>query len=209
MLSIVRSFIVVFRSAKDRKNAAFAERKATLFSRTMLSRPKRHHTPSWRPPMNRDHTHRRDRRQFLRDTFRAGTALAGYLWHDRDELSAVPIDPVARRVPPVDALTATWFGTSTLLFSDGTTDWMVDGWFSRPGPLRLVAGTIEPDLAAIDVHSWRLALAHEAAAAAIVASSSRWSAIRSGWSTRPWSDASRASTTIRSTPDSIDQTGGS
>ncbi len=37
VLSIVRSFIVVFRSAKDRKNATFAERKATLISRTMLT----------------------------------------------------------------------------------------------------------------------------------------------------------------------------
>jgi hypothetical protein len=37
-LSIVRFFIVVFRSAKDTKNATFAERKATLASRTMLTR---------------------------------------------------------------------------------------------------------------------------------------------------------------------------
>ncbi len=36
-VSIVRSFMVVFRSAKDRKNATFAERKATLISRTMLT----------------------------------------------------------------------------------------------------------------------------------------------------------------------------
>jgi L-ascorbate metabolism protein UlaG (beta-lactamase superfamily) len=51
---------------------------------------------------------------------------------------------------PAGAVTVRWTGTSTLLFSDGTTDWMVDGWFSRPGPLRVVAGTIEPDLAAIE-----------------------------------------------------------
>ncbi len=37
LVSIVRSFMVVFRSAKDRKNATFAERKATLISRTMLT----------------------------------------------------------------------------------------------------------------------------------------------------------------------------
>jgi L-ascorbate metabolism protein UlaG (beta-lactamase superfamily) len=41
-------------------------------------------------------------------------------------------------------------GTSTLLFSDGATHWMVDGWFSRPGPLRLVLGKIAPDLSAIE-----------------------------------------------------------
>ena len=36
-VSIVRSFIVAFRSAKEWKNATFAERKATLVFRTMLS----------------------------------------------------------------------------------------------------------------------------------------------------------------------------
>ena len=35
-LSIVRSFIVAFRSAKEWENATFAERKATLVFRTML-----------------------------------------------------------------------------------------------------------------------------------------------------------------------------
>lgn len=51
-------------------------------------------------------------------------------------------------IPP-GAVTVRWTGTSTLLFSDGETDWMVDGWFSRPGPIRVAAGTIEPDLEAI------------------------------------------------------------
>jgi len=35
-VSIVRSFIVVFRSAKEQRNAPFAERKATVICRTML-----------------------------------------------------------------------------------------------------------------------------------------------------------------------------
>ena len=65
-----------------------------------------------------------------------------------------PVDPAwaveGTRSVPAGAVTVRWTGTSTLLFSDGTTAWMVDGWFSRPGPLRLVAGTIEPDLAAIE-----------------------------------------------------------
>lgn len=51
-------------------------------------------------------------------------------------------------IPP-DALTVRFSGTSTLLFSDGETRWMVDGWFSRPGPLRLLLGEIAPDLDAI------------------------------------------------------------
>ena len=61
--------------------------------------------------------------------------LAYWLWQAREPLDAVPIEPVARRVPPVDALTATWFGTSTLLFDDGETQILIDGFVSRPSLL--------------------------------------------------------------------------
>lgn len=65
-----------------------------------------------------------------------------------------PVDPVwavsgSERIPD-GAVTVRFSGTATLLFSDGETQWMTDGWFSRPGPLRLLAGKIAPDLAAID-----------------------------------------------------------
>ena len=66
----------------------------------------------------------------------------------------VPVDPGwavggAEAVPP-GAVTVRFTGTSTLLFSDGDTQWMVDGWFSRPGPLQLLLGKIAPDLEAIE-----------------------------------------------------------
>ena len=65
----------------------------------------------------------------------------------------VPVDPawevVAAQKPPVNAVTVRFTGTSTLLFSDGKTAWMVDGWFSRPGVLTLARGKIGPDLDAI------------------------------------------------------------
>jgi len=51
---------------------------------------------------------------------------------------------------PDDALTVRFTGTSTLLFSDGETAWMVDGWFSRFGPIALLSGEIAPDVAAIE-----------------------------------------------------------
>ena len=34
---------------------------------------------------------------------------------------------------PEGAVTVRFTGTATLLFSDGETHWMTDGWFSRPG----------------------------------------------------------------------------
>ena len=65
-----------------------------------------------------------------------------------------PVDPawelVASDDIPDDAVTVRFSGTSTLLFSDGQTQWMTDGWFTRPGPLRLLLGKIGPDLVAIE-----------------------------------------------------------
>ncbi|MGW7823887.1 MBL fold metallo-hydrolase [Streptomyces puniciscabiei] len=39
----------------------------------------------------------------------------------------------------------TWFGVSSLLIGDGTTSIMIDGFFSRPGVLRVLATKIGPD----------------------------------------------------------------
>jgi L-ascorbate metabolism protein UlaG (beta-lactamase superfamily) len=65
-----------------------------------------------------------------------------------------PVDPQwavrgSDRIPP-GAVTVRFSGTATLLFSDGETQWMTDGWFTRPGPLRLILGKIGPDLQAIE-----------------------------------------------------------
>ncbi len=65
-----------------------------------------------------------------------------------------PVDPTWRLSEagdiPAGAVTVRFTGTSTLLFSDGDSQWMVDGWFSRPGPLALALGKIAPDMDAID-----------------------------------------------------------
>ena len=64
-----------------------------------------------------------------------------------------PVDPAWELEPtteiPEGAVTVRYAGTATLLFSDGVTHWMTDGWFSRPGPLTTLFGRIEPDLANI------------------------------------------------------------
>lgn len=64
-----------------------------------------------------------------------------------------PVDPnwalsPSKTIPP-GAITVRYTGTATLVFSDGETTWMTDGWFSRPGPLQVLFGKIEPDLDAI------------------------------------------------------------
>lgn len=64
-----------------------------------------------------------------------------------------PVDPAWALAPTVEApegsVTVRYTGTATLVFSDGETTWMTDGWFSRPGPLEALYGEIEPDLDAI------------------------------------------------------------
>src|SRR5262245_33708340 len=65
-----------------------------------------------------------------------------------------PVDPEwalsgSADIPP-GAVTVRWTGTATLVFSDGQTTWMTDGWFSRPGPLALALGKIAPDPGAIE-----------------------------------------------------------
>jgi L-ascorbate metabolism protein UlaG (beta-lactamase superfamily) len=50
---------------------------------------------------------------------------------------------------PEGSVTVRFTGTATLVFSDGETTWMTDGWFSRPGPLQVLFGKIKPDLDAI------------------------------------------------------------
>jgi len=82
-------------------------------------------------------------------------ALAGvFLAYALSVYDEPPVDPAwamrgSEHIPD-GAVTVRFSGTATLLFSDGETQWMTDGWFSRPGPLRLLAGKIGPDLQAIE-----------------------------------------------------------
>jgi L-ascorbate metabolism protein UlaG (beta-lactamase superfamily) len=47
--------------------------------------------------------------------------------------------------PDHTGLTVRFLGTSTLVFDDGETTWMTDGFCTRPGKLRLLFGTVAPD----------------------------------------------------------------
>ncbi|MCH2170463.1 MBL fold metallo-hydrolase [Myxococcota bacterium] len=82
------------------------------------------------------------------------TAIAGAAYWVLATYEPAPVNPAwavesgAAEVRP-GAVTVRFTGTSTLLFSDGETQWMTDGWFSRPGPLEVIAGPIAPDIEAI------------------------------------------------------------
>lgn len=52
--------------------------------------------------------------------------------------------------PGGNGLRVSFVGVSTLLFDDGETAWMTDGFFSRPGKLAMLFSKLEPDRAEID-----------------------------------------------------------
>ena len=89
------------------------------------------------------------RRLALRTGLLLGLLLVGG-WLYLFGYSSPPVDPdwVLEPAGPdatAGAVTVRFSGTSTLLFSDGDTEWMVDGWFTRPGPLQTLFGEVVPD----------------------------------------------------------------
>lgn len=52
--------------------------------------------------------------------------------------------------PARGKVTVRFFGTSSMLFSDGETNVMIDGWFTRPSTVTTVLGKVAPDVAAIE-----------------------------------------------------------
>ena len=55
-----------------------------------------------------------------------------WLWHDRASLGEIDWPPYPPIEPSIDAVTMTWLGATTLLFDDGETQLLIDGFFSRP-----------------------------------------------------------------------------
>lgn len=55
-----------------------------------------------------------------------------WLWQDRPAVSQIGLDVPEITETGAEGLRVTWLGTSTLLFDDGDTQILVDGFFSRP-----------------------------------------------------------------------------
>lgn len=84
----------------------------------------------------------------------AATGVALFAAYMLSTYSEAPVDPAwavegSRDIPP-GSVTVRYTGTATLVFADGATTWMTDGWFSRPGPLAMFTSDIAPDLDAIE-----------------------------------------------------------
>ena len=60
------------------------------------------------------------------------------LWNDRPQLSEIDWQPYPEYESRPDAVTVTWLGVTTLLFDDGSTQILIDGFFSRPSVADIV-----------------------------------------------------------------------
>ena len=60
------------------------------------------------------------------------SAFLVWAWHERGDIAATGLHPQITGDVPDTAVTATWLGVSTLLFDDGETQILVDGFISRP-----------------------------------------------------------------------------
>ena len=69
------------------------------------------------------------------------SVIIAALWSDRPQLSEIdwPLYPEYESRP--DAVTVTWLGVTTLLFDDGNTQVLIDGFFSRPSVADIVFST--------------------------------------------------------------------
>jgi len=61
-----------------------------------------------------------------------GSVAVVWLWRDRASLENIAWQPYPTIEPSPDAVTVTWLGATTLLFDDGETQILIDGFFSRP-----------------------------------------------------------------------------
>jgi L-ascorbate metabolism protein UlaG (beta-lactamase superfamily) len=60
------------------------------------------------------------------------SALIVWAWHERAEIAETGLHPQVVDETPDEAVTVTWLGVTTLLFDDGATQILVDGFISRP-----------------------------------------------------------------------------
>ena len=62
----------------------------------------------------------------------ASAAADSWFWHDRVAMDGITWTPYPFIEPRIDAVTMTWLGATTMLFDDGETQLLIDGFISRP-----------------------------------------------------------------------------
>lgn len=74
-----------------------------------------------------------------------------WAWNERADMTDTGLHPQVVDDTPETAVTATWLGVTTLLFDDGETQILIDGFFSRPSLAdALLARRVHSDAATIN-----------------------------------------------------------
>ncbi len=74
-----------------------------------------------------------------------------WLWDDRPTVSSMNLPTTSSMDSDLSGVNATWLGVSTILFDDGTTQLLIDGFFSRPTALDVIFGrAVSSDAATIN-----------------------------------------------------------
>jgi L-ascorbate metabolism protein UlaG (beta-lactamase superfamily) len=80
------------------------------------------------------------------------SVIIAALWSDRPQLSEIDWQPYPEYELRADAVTVTWLGVTTLLFDDGNTQVLIDGFFSRPSIADIVfSAKVESNAAKINL----------------------------------------------------------
>lgn len=67
-------------------------------------------------------------------------ALLTWAWNTRPEITDTGLHPPVEVADEAPAVTVTWFGVTTLLFDDGETQILIDGFMSRPSLFETLLG---------------------------------------------------------------------
>lgn len=79
------------------------------------------------------------------------SVIIAALWNDRPQLGEINWQPYPEYESRPDAVTVTWLGVTTLLFDDGSTQILIDGFFSRPSIADIVfSANVQSSAAKID-----------------------------------------------------------
>lgn len=67
-------------------------------------------------------------------------ALLTWAWHTRPDITDTGLHPPVADIGDTPTVTVTWFGVTTLLFDDGETQILIDGFISRPSLFESLLG---------------------------------------------------------------------
>ncbi len=77
-------------------------------------------------------------------------AIIYWMWRDRPDLAALDWPIASASTETIEGVTVTWLGVTTLLFDDSETQVLIDGFFTRFGPVDFLVNEVRTDIANVN-----------------------------------------------------------